>query len=361
MYNKYIFSFYPNLQNKNSAASKAVLDIEEFVKRIGYKKIDICNNEENKYFRAIKLIYNRIKFRQKINNNSIILIQYPSSSPITDKIIINVYIKLLQKKRNITYIALIHDLPCIRNGYQDIEVDKKVKNEINNLNSFDYIISHNKHMSNWLQNNGIIRPIVNLELFDYKCEVNESKNIIFKKNIIFAGNLDISKSKFIYELNSLKFENLKFELYGPNFDRNKVMGKYNNIEYKGVVQPEELVNKISYGFGLVWDGHDIKTCTGNMGEYMKYNNPHKLSLYIASGIPVIVWNKAAAADFVNKYNIGITIESIKELDEIISSIDETKYFEMKNNVDCLKSKIINGHFIQNSIEKIENSIDINIK
>lgn len=30
---------------------------------------------------------------------------------------------------------------------------------------------------------------------------------------------------------------------------------------------------------------------------MKYNNLHKLSLHICAGMPVVVWDKSAIADF----------------------------------------------------------------
>ena len=78
----------------------------------------------------------------------------------------------------------------------------------------------------------------------------------------------------------------------------KLRGK--NVKYCGQYKPEELPEKLEGGFGLVWDGDDLGACTGVFGEYMKYNNPHKTSLYLASGLPVIIWEKAAMAKYIEK-------------------------------------------------------------
>ncbi|UXZ08780.1 hypothetical protein F1B95_08005 [Clostridium perfringens] len=62
--------------------------------------------------------------------------------------------------------------------------------------------------------------------------------------------------------------------------------------YKKSLSPKEIVEKIEGDFGLIWDGTSINICDGSFGEYTKFNTPHKLSMYIASEIPVIVWKEA---------------------------------------------------------------------
>ena len=56
-----------------------------------------------------------------------------------------------------------------------------------------------------------------------------------------------------------------------------------------------------------------ETCKGSFGEYLRINNPHKTSLYLASGIPVIIWSKAALAEFIEKNKCGITVDSLYEI------------------------------------------------
>ena len=59
-----------------------------------------------------------------------------------------------------------------------------------------------------------------------------------------------------------------------------------NETYFGSFLPDELPAALEGGFGLVWDGDSAETCSGVFGEYLRYNNSHKASLYLASGFPL---------------------------------------------------------------------------
>ena len=111
---------------------------------------------------------------------------------------------------------------------------------------------------------------------------------------------------------------------------------------------------ISYsGFGLVWDGSSIEKCDGNTGEYLKYNNPHKLSLYLVSGIPVVIWKEAAEAKFVEEYGLGITVNSLAELGEKFASLSEEEYFEMVKRVAVVSKHLKSGYYLTQAIKEIE--------
>ena len=61
------------------------------------------------------------------------------------------------------------------------------------------------------------------------------------------------------------------------------------------------------------------------GEYLSFNNPHKTSLFLASGIPVIIWEKAALADFVRENHCGITVSSLDEIRQAVDSMTDEEY------------------------------------
>lgn len=141
--------------------------------------------------------------------------------------------------------------------------------------------------------------------------------------------------------------NYKFNLYGPNFN----LEKSKNINYHGVVSPEQLPNLLNSGFGLVWDGESIESCSGIFGNYLKYNNPHKLSLYLASGLPVIIWDKSAEAKFVNKNKVGITISSLRDIAEILNNFDEDRYIRLANNVKKISFNLTNGKYMSTALKE----------
>ena len=100
---------------------------------------------------------------------------------------------------------------------------------------------------------------------------------------------------------------LNFNLYGVGYDDSK---KIILIILVHILQIIFLLNLFG-SFGLVWDGMSSETCKGSFGEYLRINNPHKTSLYLASGIPVIIWSKAALAEFIEKNKCGIRHERIR--------------------------------------------------
>ena len=102
---------------------------------------------------------------------------------------------------------------------------------------------------------------------------------------------------------------------------------------------------------MVWDGDSIDTCSGNFGQYLKYNNPHKLSLYLSSGLPVVIWKQAAQAEFVKKHNVGICVENLKEAENIICNIKEQDYKILQDCVNKIKPLLCSGYFTNKAIKQ----------
>ena len=90
---------------------------------------------------------------------------------------------------------------------------------------------------------------------------------------------------------------------------------------------------------------------------MKYNNPHKLSLYIAAGIPVIVWKQAAVAKFVQDHNIGLTVNSLKEISDKIDKLTKEEYESFLLNIRELQIKVCGGYFTNKALDEAEKYLD----
>ena len=95
----------------------------------------------------------------------------------------------------------------------------------------------------------------------------------------------------------------------------------------------------------MWDGHTSRNCEGPMGEYLRINNPHKTSLYLASGIPVVIWRQAALAGFIEDNNCGILIDSIEDIASSLSKLEAGQYQEMKENAARIGKFIREGHYL----------------
>ena len=82
---------------------------------------------------------------------------------------------------------------------------------------------------------------------------------------------------------------------------------------------------------------------------MRYNNPHKLSLYISAGIPVIVWKDSAVADFVIQEKIGFVVSDLSNINTVISNMDSNEYREYLLKISDLQQKVIKGEYLKKSL------------
>ena len=114
---------------------------------------------------------------------------------------------------------------------------------------------------------------------------------------------------------------------------------------------DQLISSVQGDFGLVWDGDSYEACTGNYGEYLRYNNPHKVSLYVRCHLPLIIWEKAALAPFIKEKEIGICINSLEELDGKLEKLTVDDYFKMKSRVIEISNLLSVGYFFTKALDE----------
>lgn len=342
--NIYLYKYYNDGKIKN-AAGKAPNDIYEICKQLGWGAYGISNpKDEKSVFSLIKVhlkLRNQLKEIEK-KKVDYILYQSPMFGSFYNKYILN-----RLSKNNAKIITLIHDIDGLR--FFSSFNEKKKRRELKVFKCSDYIICHNEKMKSYLVDKGIeANKIVPLECFDYLSADSIDDKKIIRKSIAIAGNLNPIKCKYIYKMIEAN-QDLHIDLYGIGYESDNA---YENVEYHGSFLPEELPEYVESMFGLVWDGDDIGSCVGEYGNYLKYNNPHKLSLYMAAGIPVVVWDQSAIADFVEKYNVGIKVSDLFHLQKQLNKVTDDQYSEMLVNVKAIQRKVLEGYFFKNAISDI---------
>lgn len=322
--------------NNCNAGPKAKVDIEKILSKEYNCRINVWNlsNEAEKSIlkKILRKIRKLIFIIKNFKRNDLLVIQAPFDIKF-----------FFLYKFNKNKVAIIHDVDGIRN-----EDTKKLKKEIEFYNTCKCIIAHNESMSKYLKENGVKTEVINLELFDYlvkeKSNVRRDKINLNDTQIAFAGNLKKEKAPFLYQMDEEKM-NFTLNVYGVGIDKD--INK--KIIYKGKYSPDDLPLNLKGNLGLVWDGnYDESDENATFKNYTKYNNPHKLSCYMAAGLPVIVWKKSAIADFVDKYNIGYTISNIYD----INDIDFSDYNEKLKNVIDICKKVRNGYFTKEAFDKV---------
>ena len=246
-------------------------------------------------------------------------------------------------QRGAKVVFLVHDVQCIRFN--------KHTSEVNQLNNASLLLVHTQAMKNKLTELGVKTPMRIIQLFDYYSSAPMTTledTLRHKNDVVFAGNL--AKSDFLKDLlDDDTNKKIQFKLYGIKGELN--LEEHTNIDYKGIFSPDDT-SSIQGGWGLVWDGHDIYACTGDYGNYLRYNSSHKISLYLACGLPIIVWKHSSLADWVKEQHVGIVVGSLKHLDDAVNSVCDDEYLQMVANARNVGAQLREGTFLKKSIKLI---------
>ena len=342
-------------EKRNTAGAKAPDDIAEICRRAGYTKyaVPAFPKDKNKIYRKLWLLFACTRWWKKLGrqlqDGDIVIYQHPLyGHRVTGRMVDKIH-----KKKKCSFFVFIHDLESLRGGIAGVisaNTSTSQYSDNNMLMKFDAIICHNKYMHAYLAERGYDeKKLVDLEIFDYLTDSAGMEQIKSDTpSIAIAGNLAIGKCPYIYNMFSDGHNaGLIVNLYGIGFQEDKAD---QNMKYHGSFKPEELPEHLQGDFGLVWDGISAETCAGNTGEYLRYNNPHKTSLYLASGIPVVCWSQAAIADFVVSNGVGITVDSLYQLEERINSVSDEDYKQFAENAGKMAEKLRSGYYTLRAIE-----------
>lgn len=327
------YSIQPRSVEGFHAGTKAVKDVSKILNEENYNPFFVGSNYNgNHLYRLIILVYDLIRLYIKAKKDDVFFIQWPYYNYLMP-----VFYWVVKKRcRRIQLLA--HDINSLRNGFHGSW-------DFDFFRLSEVIIVHSDTMKDYLKNNGIDNnKIWVLTSFDY---LTNDKISVCRKNsaeIAYAGNL--RKSTFLHKINTLD-SCIKINCYGK-----KVSNLPSGLNYVCAFSPEN-VSVLEGAWGLVWDGESLDSCTGTFGDYLKYNAPHKLSLYIVAEMPVIIWKESALAEYVESKGIGILISSIYEIENRIHRISDEDYSQMIQNVRKESQVLRNGGHLRNILKGIK--------
>lgn len=329
-----------NYYNLTSAGNKAKTDNEDTLAEMGAINLGLRRTVKNSKILAFFLdLVGIIRTCLLLKKGDVLFLQYPVKKYFS-------FLCNIARLKGAKTVSLIHDLGSFRRKKLTIE------KEISRLSHCDYIIASNESMATWLKEHGMKKIVGALGLFDYRsASFNEHTSKVSSKdttNVIYAGALSIRKNAFLVELTkSLSTWNLT--IVG---NKEGLQGLQDNphVSYRGFLPSEEFISHIDADFGLVWDGDSLDTCSGDYGTYLRWNSPHKVSFNLRAGLPIIIWKEAAVAPIIEKEGVGITINSLADLDNILSHLSQEELTVLKQNAAMMAKKLNQGYFLRNAIQ-----------
>lgn len=336
-----------NYKDVNSAGGKAKTDIETAIQQVGYRNIGMPQKRSSgKVYDFFYNLLGATLAALRMPRKGVLLLQYPT------KKYYSFYCRMAHL-RGTKVITVIHDLGSFRR--KKLTAEK----EIRRLSHTDYIVAHTPAMRQWLLDQGYKGKVGVLGIFDYFSATRNHKGAGRGKDgaysVIYAGGLARRKNMFIYDL-APRAEAFDFVLFGNGFQPDELQAPAPRLECRGFVLSDDLIASVDADFGLVWDGDSIDTCSGDFGVYLRHNAPHKVSLYLRSHLPVVIWKEAAMAPFVVDNGLGIAVSSLADLDSTLVAVTPEQYDAMRRNTLDASEKLASGHFVQTAVAQAEKEL-----
>ena len=330
-----------NYRGVEGSGNKAKTDNEDTLVEMGAVNLGLKRTfHDNKVLKFILDLAGVIRYCFALRKGDIVVLQYP----------VKKYFAFLCRAahlRGAKVVTLIHDLGSMRRRKLTIS------QEIDRLMHADYVIASNDVMRQWLDKHGCTHPLGALGLFDYRSKTThqekENTGAPKERSIVYAGALAMRKNAFILQLPDV-IKGYKMHVYG---NRSGLPGlkESDRLVFHDFMPADQFIQGVEGDFGFVWDGDSVDSCTGNFGEYLLYNSPHKVSFYLRAGMPIIIWEEAALAKLVEEEGIGFSIASIKELNTRLASITEEQMAAMRENVRRVSYTLAHGGYFRKALEK----------
>lgn len=325
-------------EGTTSAGSKAKTDVEDILASMGAVNLGLRRSfRSSKIATFILNLCGVLRYCGVLRRGDRVVLQYPVKKYYT-------LLCRIAHWRGAKVVTLVHDLGSFRR--------KKVKvaQEITRLSHSDYVIATNETMRMWLVEHGLARPMGTLDVWDFLCDAQPAAPLDYevRKRVLYAGALSNRKNQFIVQLAAMS-RTYDLYLYG-NYRNYTPALSGSNLYCHNFMPHERLISQVQAHYALVWDGDSTQSCVGDFGSYLQYNTPHKISLYLRMGLPLIVWKESAMAQFVMENGVGIVADSLHSLDALLQEIDHSMWLAMRSNVEYIAQRLQKGYYMRQAVE-----------
>lgn len=310
--------------------SKAKTDVDQVFRQLGYHNLTPMRKSVNPVSRFLIKLCGVTRILTSVHRGDNLCLQYPM------KKFYHLACTFAHWK-GARVVTIVHDLDAFRRKKITAERERYL------LNKTDALIVHNPTMLDYMDSQNFQGRLYNLQIFDFLTKASPKQYVSPHQpwRVVYTSNLSRWRNAFVYRLQEV-MGSWTVTLYGPGYE--DAAQPKAGVTYMGKLPEEELIGSVEGDFGLVWDGDSFDECAGDWGEYLRINNPHKTSLYLRAGLPVIVWKEAALAPFVTENQLGIAVASLRDIDKALADLTPTAYAAMKANALDMSRKLGDGYF-----------------
>ncbi len=335
-----------NFTHLRSHIGKAKIDVQTIMKEMGYTNV---GREFVDSDLPMPRLYSILAALRNFRGGDMLVIQYPFSRHLP-------LILGLAKIVGVKVVLLVHEIiaPCV-----NLEA---VRKEMKIFNNAHYIIVINPRHRDLFKEAGCTTPISVLGPYDYLSDAEPLPRSLAPGETIMvnyaSSEIAMARNGFLYQWGEAPRDYL-MKTYVKGFNPSSVT---NHATWKHSEEFDDydyFISNVEGHFGLLWDGSSLNMCTGEWGENIRFNAPHKFSYYIRAHLPLVVWDEAACADYVTKNNLGITVGSLFELNDKLKQVTPEGYAAMVKNVTRLSDELKQGTHLRKALKEAEQYLKIN--
>lgn len=309
-------------------------NVSEVAKQLGFQELNIngypnINNQADRRQHIQEAVLGVIQPRD------LVVVQFPMWMHLNFQA---EFFDNIKKIEGVRMVALIHDIPTWMFTKGEEEYNRENDFWLKQLKKFDLLIVANEKGGHKLQEDGVDVPMIPMQFWDYLYSgpVKEKK---FQKKLYYVGGREIidtdyraSTPLYIYD----------------KYVENKVL-ECGSITWLGRKPSDDIVSSLDGGFGVVVSENLKEKTNINFVYYNQFNNPTKLSMYLAAGLPVIVSSKTYHASLIEKYELGLVVDDLNDIDNLLSSMTTKDYQKILDNVNRWKKAVSEGFFIKRAL------------
>lgn len=323
-----------NYKTARHGGGKARQDMEPLMRRHGCRNLGIrttrCRNKVADFFLTFAGV---MAYTLRLRRGDVVVLQYPVKKYFR-------YLCRLARMRGAKTVTLVHDLGSFRR--HRLTPDEEVRK----LSLTDALIISNEAEIGWLRDHGCRVPMTPQVAWDYLSDskpqhVPDPEEAVARPSLMYVGNVWQRSNGFLY-----KIQGVPMHLYG----KGDALPDDKHFVY-GHTLDSEIIRNATASFALVWYGNSLNCTDGFIGEYIRYCNTHKLSLYMRCRRPVIISSESGMAPFVRREGIGIAVDTLEDIAERLAAVTPEEYEQMQRNVERVSALMADGHYFYAALDR----------
>lgn len=320
-------------------------NVTQSAKELGFQELNITGYPN---------ISNNITRRQHIREavlgviqpEDLVVVQFPMWTHLNFQA---EFFDAIKNIESVKMVALIHDIPTwMFTEGNDYNRDNDFW--LNQLKKFDLIMVANDKMAQKLYEDGVDVAMIPMQIWDY-CYRGPKQEKLFRKKLYYVSGRDIMDIDYTAST----------PLYFYNKNVENAVLAYGSVTWAGRKPSDEIVAEIDGGFGIVVSDNIKEKSNMNFAFYNQFNNPTKLSLYLAAGIPLIVASKTPHSKLVAEHGIGLVVDDLNDIDQILAKITAAEYQQMLERVKPWQEAVCKGYFVKRALMAMIRYIDLGIE